>query len=120
MALGLELTRALLRQGQQRISREIVDKTRLHIADSVGIALAARASLPIASETIAGMSEGTAAGVCCVIGSDRRLPPALAAFANGALIHAIDFDDIHDLARLHPSAVTVAAGLAAWDVAGND
>jgi 2-methylcitrate dehydratase PrpD len=120
MALGLELTRALLRQGREHISPEIVDKTRLHIADSIAIALAARASLPIASETIAGVAQGEAAGACRVIGSDRKLPPTLAAFANGALIHAIDFDDIHDLARLHPSAVTVAAGLAAWDVAGGN
>lgn len=120
MALGLDLTRALLRQAEQRACPEILGKTRIHVADSFGIALAACASLPIASESIAGVSAGGATGECRVIGSDRRLPPALAAFANGALIHAVDFDDIHDLARLHPSAVTVAAGLAAGDVVRAD
>lgn len=40
------------------------------------------------------------------------MPPTLTAFHIGSLIHLLDFDDIHDEARVHPTAVTLAAALA--------
>ena len=42
----------------------------------------------------------------------EKLPPAAAAFANSAAAHALDFDDTHDLARLHTTTVVFPAALA--------
>ncbi|MBT2737250.1 MmgE/PrpD family protein [Bacillus sp. ISL-7] len=70
---------------------------------------------PIALKSIAGLSIGVKGGAGRVIGSEHRLPPAYAAFANTALAHALDYDDINDLARIHPTPVTLAAALAAAD-----
>jgi 2-methylcitrate dehydratase PrpD len=43
----------------------------------------------------------------------------MAAFANGAMAHALDFEDAHDLALVHPNAATVPAALAIAESIGN-
>jgi len=46
------------------------------------------------------------------VGERRRLPPASAALLNGALGHALDFDDTHTLSVIHTAAPVVPAALA--------
>jgi 2-methylcitrate dehydratase PrpD len=46
------------------------------------------------------------------------VPAAAAAFANGALAHALDFEDAHDGALLHPNAPTIPAALAISEAYG--
>ncbi len=53
-----------------------------------------------------------------VIGTDVRLPAALAAFCNGAAGHAVELDDDHKQAILHPGVCVVPAALAASEQAG--
>jgi 2-methylcitrate dehydratase PrpD len=120
ISLSRRLVRVLLEMRAQGIPADIREKTRLHIADAVGIALAARNSLPIAEEAIAAVGAGGSTGPCMVFGGSERLPPIAAAFANSAMIHALDFDDIHDLARLHPTTVTLPAALAAAELVDAD
>jgi 2-methylcitrate dehydratase PrpD len=47
-----------------------------------------------------------------VIGYGHKVPAAAAAFANGAMAHALDYEDAHDGALVHPNATTVPAVLA--------
>lgn len=49
--------------------------------------------------------------------SDQRLPAPWAAWVNGAMSHARDFDDTHDAAVLHAGVSVVPAALAAAEVA---
>ncbi|MFU1912565.1 MmgE/PrpD family protein [Bordetella avium] len=112
--LSRQLIRLLLRRRERGdISASLRAKLRLHVADAVAIGWAATASPPLSQQLMDAMCLGVEGGACQVFGSDRRLPPSLAAFANAALIHALDFDDIHDISRLHPTAVTLPAALAA-------
>lgn len=117
MSLSRSVVAVLRRKQREGIPAAIGAKTRLHVADAVAIALATRRRLPIAGEVLEALSTGAARGDCRVIGRAETLPPALAAFANSALIHALDYDDIHDVARLHPTTVTLPAALAAADLA---
>ncbi len=48
-----------------------------------------------------------------ILGRDGRFAAEDAALANGALFHALDFDDTHGPSVCHPTAVVLAAGLAA-------
>jgi 2-methylcitrate dehydratase PrpD len=48
----------------------------------------------------------------------RRYSPPTAALANGAAAHALDYDDIHDGARVHSMCVMLPALLAAAEDAG--
>lgn len=47
-----------------------------------------------------------------LFGTDRRVPAAAAAFANGAMAHALDYEDSIDGLPVHPHAQTVPAVLA--------
>ncbi|MET0780461.1 MAG: MmgE/PrpD family protein, partial [Microbacterium sp.] len=53
-------------------------------------------------------------GPCTVIGTSRTMPPLQAALVNGAIGHALDFDDTHTIMGGHP---TVPMFPAAWALA---
>ncbi len=117
MSLARRLVRASL-QRRAALPDAVRHASRLRIADSVGIGLAAAAQDDIGTQIVAALAEGSAGGACGILGRSRREAPAAAAFANSALMHVLDFDDIHDAARLHPTTVTLAAALAAAQLTG--
>jgi 2-methylcitrate dehydratase PrpD len=53
-----------------------------------------------------------------IVGFGARAPAPLAAFANGSMAHALDFEDVHDSAPVHPNAATVPAALAVAESIG--
>lgn len=87
------------------------------IADNLAIALAASRTT-LAQDVLASVLAGVHGGACEVIGLARSVPPAQAAFANAALAHVLDFDDIYDRGRLHPTTVVLPAALAAAELVG--
>lgn len=115
MALSNELVAAIRILQNRGLPQEIKDKVKLHIADTIAISLAAHKGAPVVHQSISALKVGGASGNGRVIGSPVRLPPASAAFANTALSHAMDFDDINDLSRIHPTPIALAAALAAAD-----
>ena len=96
---------------------EVREKARLHALDTLGLALAARAQ-DFAAPALAGIAAAAGAtgaagaGECTVIGDERRLAPRDAAFANGLLMHGLDYDDTHPASIVHPSVVGLPAALA--------
>jgi 2-methylcitrate dehydratase PrpD len=118
--LAREIVRLMLRKRAAGAPPEIRRKGRLHIADNAGIAIAAAHGSPVAGRVLKSLCAGGASGICSVIGHSQRLPPASAAMANAALAHTMDFDDIHDIARIHPTSVTLAASFAAAELADAD
>jgi 2-methylcitrate dehydratase PrpD len=54
-----------------------------------------------------------------IIGFNAKVPACMAAFANGSMAHAIDFEDTHDIADVHPNAATIPAALAVAESIGN-
>lgn len=119
-SLSSRVVRLMLRRKAEGLPAHVAARARLHILDNVGIALAAHGALPVCAQVLEALGQGGASGDCSVIGSGRRLPPAFAAFANSALAHALDYDDIHDIARLHPTTVTLPAALAAAECVDAD
>lgn len=82
------------------------------LLDGVGVSLAATALADVCVPFRDYAIEQGGRPECTLFGSDVRVPAALAAFANGALAHALDFEDSHDGALLHPNAPTLPAVLA--------
>jgi 2-methylcitrate dehydratase PrpD len=74
-----------------------------------GVAGLAEASSQILLAVVG--TEG-AGGPCTAIGLDRMVAPREAALINGALSHALEFDDTHDEAVLHPGAAVIPAAFA--------
>lgn len=100
---------------RKNITPALLQKTRIHIADSIGIALAARKQSDIAGNILCAQRLIGGAGNSRVFGGGS-LSVASAAFMNSSLIHILDYDDIYDMGRLHPTVVTLPAALAAQSV----
>lgn len=102
----------------EQLSSETVARTCESILDAIGVSLGATglepACLPFAeiAEATGGRREAT------LLGSRGKVPAAQAAFANGALAHALDYEDSHEPSRTHPNAATVAAALAVAEQIG--
>lgn len=90
---------------------------RHRVLDTVGLCLAAG---PLAtSDQARSVARGWGGPPTArVIGQAERLPPTGAAFVNGVLAHALDYDDTHLPSVLHPSASLVPTGLAVAEETG--
>ena len=60
----------------------------------------------------------SAAPVATVVGRGFRTSAANAALVNGAMAHALDYDDITQVTKTHPTAVLLPAALAAAEETG--
>lgn len=60
----------------------------------------------------------SSAPVATVVGRGFRTSAANAALVNGAMAHALDYDDITQITKTHPTAVLLPAALAAAEAAG--
>lgn len=85
------------------------------LLDANGVMLAASG---MARETGAfvALAQTMGTGPCSVLGTEVSASPAMAALANGAMAHALDYEDAFDLAPGHPNASLVPAllALAQW------
>jgi 2-methylcitrate dehydratase PrpD len=99
------------------IPTPVLDKTKLHLLDTIGCGLAAHAlGVGTAGSAIATpVVDGTGA---TVIGRPEPAPAADAALANGMLCHALDFDDTHGASICHVSTVAVPALVAVSETTG--
>lgn len=109
-------TLAALRTGAAGPLAPVLRRTRRHVADSCAIALGATRDAAFVDALVAGIGPAGRVG-SPLLGRADRLAPTAAAFTNAALAHTLDFDDIHDLARLHPTTVCFPAAWAALGVA---
>ena len=112
MTLSAQLAGFVVRTEYEDLSPHAAEMTKRCILDAIGVSIAA-----------SGLGEGCRAFVdlareydgqprCTILGYSRKAPPEAAAFANGALAHAMDYEDSHDGALVHPNAPTVPAALA--------
>jgi 2-methylcitrate dehydratase PrpD len=99
------------------IPPEVRVAAKLHLLDAVGTGLAGLgfgqmgAARAVALE-IGGEPEATG------IGLPRKVGAGAAALANGATMHALDFDDTHELTLVHSSVVVGATVLAVGEAVG--
>ena len=114
--LSAKLVRLMLQKRQAGAPEAVRAQARRHIADNLGISVAAVFASPIGAMVLKSQTAGGVTGACSVIGSSQTLPPTLAAMTNSSLAHIMDYDDIHDIARIHPTSVTLHAALAAAEL----
>jgi 2-methylcitrate dehydratase PrpD len=99
------------------LSRHAVDMTRLALLDAIGVMLGASGLSPEAAP-FRDLALASGSGPSLLLGGTARVPVTAAAFANGALAHALDFEDAFDRAPCHPNAALVPALLALADARG--
>jgi 2-methylcitrate dehydratase PrpD len=96
---------------------QVAATARLHLLDAVGCGLAAVAVGAGQGPAHVAAGDGGRASAP-LLGSSVAVPAAAAAFANGTSCHALDFDDTHEQAICHVSAVVGPAALAAGEACG--
>ena len=112
-----EITRTLARH-LARVRYEDIPPTALHAAkrsllDAVGVSLGASGLEPACTPFVALARESP--GPCRILGFAATSSPLMAAFANGALAHALDYEDAYDGTPAHPNAASVPVALALAD-----
>jgi 2-methylcitrate dehydratase PrpD len=102
----------------ESFSAHTVDTAKRCLLDGIGVSMAATGLADVCRPFIEYSIEQSGRADSTVFASSVRLPAAAAAFANGALAHALDFEDAHDGALLHPNAPTIPAALAVAEACG--
>lgn len=115
--LSRRLADHLAAVGRDPPPRPALDAARRSLTDAWGVSLGAT-----------GLGEGVTPfyelaregghGACLLIGRRGGVTPLSAALANGALAHALDYEDVLDGAPIHPNAAAVPAALAAAAIRG--
>jgi 2-methylcitrate dehydratase PrpD len=95
-----------------------IEMTRRCLLDAVGVTLAASTLGEGCASFVEIATEHSGLNTSTIIGYNRKAPAVMAAFANGAMAHALDFEDAHDRALVHPNAPTIPAALAAAEAIG--
>lgn len=98
------------------IPADVRERGTRHLLDALGCGLAAVALGAGGHASSVALDQG-GRPEASVIGTDARLPAALAALANGTRCHALDFDDTHEAGICHSSTVVGPAALAAGEAA---
>jgi 2-methylcitrate dehydratase PrpD len=122
-AVTEHVARFILATAYKDIPEKVRDLARAHILDALGLALAGAAApgSRIIQDYVAGLG---CTGVAPVFGTALSTAPRFAALANGAAIHAHDYDDTcpqHRADRnggLHATGPVISAALAAAGPAG--
>lgn len=90
---------------------------RRSILDAIGVSMAAAALEP-ACKPFLDLAMASGEGPAVIAGTGQRAGLVMAALANGALAHALDYEDSHDRSYTHPNAAPVAAALTLADGSG--
>ncbi|MCS7115513.1 MAG: MmgE/PrpD family protein [Nitrososphaerota archaeon] len=101
------------------LPQNIVDVAKKSILDTLGVILAA-STLGEGCKEFVELAKvwGSEKGKSTVLGFGLQTSPPMAAFANGSMAHALDYEEVHDFAFVHPSAQTFPALLAVSESVG--
>src|ERR1700694_2829845 len=102
------------------IPGQVLDRAKVLTRDFLGSAIRARRDAE-STPSLLKMLEALALdgnGQSTVFGDSKSWTPAVAALLNGALAHALDFDDTHADSSRHPSAPVVPAAFAVGELTG--
>jgi 2-methylcitrate dehydratase PrpD len=90
---------------------DVVESAKLRILDVMGLALAGLGTAFGQSVRRAAIAMASG-GESRILGTGERVGTSTAAFVNGALAQALEFDDTHNESIVHMSSPSVAAALA--------
>jgi 2-methylcitrate dehydratase PrpD len=102
----------------ENLSADVVDATKKEILDLLGVALGG-ASQPGATHVCALVKDWGGKEESSIIGSKQKVPSPNAAQANATMAHALDFDDVHEAAVMHPGIASIPVVMAVGEAQGN-
>jgi 2-methylcitrate dehydratase PrpD len=118
MDAAVEFARHFANTTFEHLSPEVVDAAKKEILDLLGVALGG-VSQPGATHVRDMVLEWGGREESSVIGSGRKVPAPNAAQANATMAHALDFDDVHEAAVMHPGIAAIPVAVAVGEAQGN-
>ncbi|MFP3554855.1 MmgE/PrpD family protein [Paraburkholderia sp. SIMBA_049] len=109
--LGHDLASYSVDARYESIPSDAVEAAKKSLLDLIGVTLAASGVEPVARSVIEVVRENGGRAESSVLGFADRVPAAWAAFANGAMSHCLDFDDLTPWGA-HASSSIIPAALA--------
>ncbi len=97
---------------------EVVEATKKEILDLLGVALGG-VNQPGATHVCALVKEWGGKEESSIIGGKLKVPAPNAAQANATMAHALDFDDVHEAAVMHPGIASIPVAMAVAEAQGN-
>jgi 2-methylcitrate dehydratase PrpD len=117
--LSTALATHLARVDYASLPATTVTAARRAILDGIGVMLAASGcSADVLPFVRLARAQGSGCAKSRILGFGDRVSAPLAALANGAMAHALDFEDAFDAAPVHPNASLLPAALAIAEARG--
>lgn len=117
----MEVTKKLLdwvfQTSYEDIPKKMLDLQRRSLIDSCGVMLAASGK-GAGCEGFIRYAADKNVSQCRIVGTGLKSDPVTAALANGALSHALDYEDSNSTVTMHPNAVSTPALLAMAELKG--
>lgn len=115
MEIATQLAQWIIKTKAEEIPKAVLEKAKLHILDTLGVTIAGAEDNVgrVMTRYIHSLGGDPA---CGLIGTSLRSSPPLAALANGAMGHALDFDDTSRTYLGHPSVSCLPAALAVGEL----
>jgi 2-methylcitrate dehydratase PrpD len=115
--LTATLCRHIAQSRYENIPAASLGAARRVVLDATGVMLAASGLCPEIAPFV-NIARSGGDGPSTILGFGDTVPAPMAAFANGAMAHALDFEDAFDPAPCHPNAATIPAAIAIAQACG--
>jgi 2-methylcitrate dehydratase PrpD len=102
----------------ENLPPEVVEATKKEILDLLGVALGG-INQPGATHVCELVKDWGGKQESSLIGSKQKVPAPNAAQANATMAHALDFDDVHEAAVMHPGIASIPVAMAVAEAQGN-
>lgn len=114
--LSARLARHAIEFDAQRLSPAVIRATQRAILDGIGVMMAASGDSPDVRPFLELVRAQPCSPQATVLGFNIRAGTLQAALVNGALAHALDYEDAFDRVPLHPNASLLPAALATAEI----
>jgi 2-methylcitrate dehydratase PrpD len=116
---SLTLAKYVVETGYEDLPDRAREMAKMSFLDALGVTLAASSLGKGCKAFVDIAKQGEGKEESTILGFHGKVPAPMAAFANGSMAHALDFEDAHDQALVHPNAVAVPAALALAEAIGD-
>jgi 2-methylcitrate dehydratase PrpD len=106
-----QFTKNFINTHYEDLDLRVVEVTKKEVLDLLGVALAGFAA-PGIRELLDIVADWGGKRESSIIYCKQKVPAPMAAQVNATMAHALDFDDVHDAATLHPAVAVVPACMA--------
>lgn len=101
-----------------QLKQEVILQAKKLILDLVGVSLAGYKLMEFPRLVVSYMESLGGSAEASIFQTKKKFPAVNAALANAACAHALDMDDGHRFAALHPGTVIIPTALAATELSG--